>query len=170
MNCKELTVEKLIVKNPSGKGEIEISGHGIVFRDDRAVARLELSLDYKDGCPEVSLSDANLQERIRLVLNGRGEPTIELLNGNGESAIWLTTECETRLCLYDRRGNARLDSWVDEDGHPIIELKDEFHKTSTQLALDYRGVLLATGHDAQGNKTWEWSATEDKAHPQRQEA
>ncbi|MGH7966727.1 MAG: hypothetical protein ACRERD_33690 [Candidatus Binatia bacterium] len=170
MNCKELTVERLVVKDPRGKGQVEISGREIVLRDDRGVTRIELQLDYRDGCPSIALSDAIRQERIKLNVNSSGGANISLLNEHDRAAVWLTTECGTRICLYDQRDNARLDCSIDEDdGDPIIELGDRHGHTRAELTLDHEsGAVIAT-YNAEETKLWAAPAKEEKVQPQQKE-
>ena len=75
MHFKELIAEKLIVKDPAGRGTVEITGIEIHMFDDRRVLRLSLRLEGKDYCPDISLRDANWTERVQLNVNPprRGE-------------------------------------------------------------------------------------------------
>src|SRR2546426_1035884 len=71
MNCKELTVERLLVRDPAGRGTVAITGTEVVLCDERQDPRLILRLD-PDHCPSIHLLDAIRTARIQLQVRPNG--------------------------------------------------------------------------------------------------
>jgi hypothetical protein len=155
MNVKELTVEKLIVKDPAGKGTVEITGTEINMFDDRRVLRLAIRLEGDGYCPDVSLRDANWTERLHLNVNPHGGANISLKRENDRSAVWITTECGTCINLLDDGGKSRLDCYLDEDGDSIIALEDDCGKTRAQLIQSGQDDAALVFYDASEKPTSE---------------
>jgi hypothetical protein len=155
MHFKELIAEKLIVKDPAGRGTVEITGTEIHMFDDRRVLRLALRLEGKDYCPDISLRDANWTERVQLNVNPQGGANISLKRENDRPAVWFTTECGTRVNLFDDGGKSLLDCYLDEDGVPVVVLEDDCGKTRAELTLDYQNNPVLTFYDANEKQTWE---------------
>ncbi len=162
MDYKTLTVEKLIVKDPSGKGHIELCGHGLgdgptirlCDRDNRASA--ELGIDsYGAMC--LTLLDAHHQERIKLSVLGGGGACLGIFDANGTERVSLGFEPgnNTFLCLSDPNGATRISLDIDEDDNdPSLSLMDRNGTSRVQATEDYKDDYLICTHGADGEQTW----------------
>ena len=140
MDYKELTVEKLIIKNKWGKGSIEIDGRHILFLDNRGIWRAVLGLD-SNGSPCLKLNDALGHERVELNVNAAGGANLSFFDGINRAIIWLTTECGRSITLYDDEDKARLKLSVDDGEYadPAIEFSDKEGNTRLGLTVHDSG-------------------------------
>jgi len=128
MDYKTLTVEKLIVKAPDGKGYIELRGQGPTIKlcDGDNWARAELGMDsYGAMC--LTLFDAHHQERVKLSVLGGGGASLDISDANGRARVSLGLDPgeDTSFCLNDANGQTRLSFEIDEDDNdPSISLMD----------------------------------------------
>lgn len=168
MNYKELTVEKLIIKDPNSKGHIELCGRGfgdgptIRLCDDDNWARADLGMD-SHGAMRLTLLDAHHQERIKLSVLGGGGAALSLSDANGRERVSLITEpgSGTFLCLSDANGATRISLEVDgDDNDPSLEVVDRNGKARVRIAEDHEGRYHVLTYDAAEEETWRAPAEE----------
>lgn len=149
MSSKELVVERLIVKGANGKGRLELDGDRITLYDDRNIPRARLALE-NNGNPRFQLYDALGHVRLGMNVNPKGETNLELCDGRERAVIWISTEHDTYITLYDETDHARLQFGIDENtGAPSLTLTDEQGTDRLELGVDHRGPAICT-RDEQG--------------------
>jgi len=99
----------------------------------------------------LSLADANRAARMSLIVNQKGEPIVQLCDGDGKprAAIALSNG-HPSVGLHDAAGGVRLSFGVTDKDEPIIELRDKSGKRRASLALSFAGEPRLVFSDSEG--------------------
>jgi hypothetical protein len=129
--------------------------------DDEDNVRAVLSV--VDGGVSLSLADANRAARMSLTVNQKGEPIVQLCDGDGKprAAIALSNG-HPSVGLHDAAGDVRLSFGVTDKDEPIIELRDKSGKRRASLALSFAGEPRLVFSDSEGVPSCSWQSLHAK--------
>jgi hypothetical protein len=152
-DARKLTVDELTIGNEHGPHLILTPQGWWLWKDQGTPSA---SLVTTDGHAHLGLYDANRQERVALFIEGDGTPNLYLQDGNGVPRLncRLADDGHAHVEIADGARNSRLELSTDEDdGGPVITLKDSNGDPLMEITLDWQGrpTLRVEGTE----DTWE---------------